>query len=37
MKENVRSKIKEFMWGGANKKARVRWDIMIKHPDDGGT
>ena len=25
------------MWGGDNKKARVRWEIMTKHPNEGGT
>ena len=25
------------MWGGENKKARVRWQIMTKHPNEGGT
>ena len=25
------------MWGGKNKKARVRWEITTKHLNYGGT
>ena len=25
------------MWGVENKKACVRWEIMTKHPNKGGT
>ena len=25
------------MWGGENKKARVRWEIMTKHLNEEGT
>ena len=31
MKNRIIKKIKDFMWGGENKNARVRWDIMTKH------
>ena len=37
IKNRIRKKIKDFMWGGENKKARVRWEIMTKHPNKGGT
>ena len=37
MKIRIRKKIKDFMWGGENKKACVRWEIMTKHPNEGGT
>ena len=37
MKNRIRKKIKDFMWGGKNKKARVRWEIMTKHLHKGGT
>ena len=25
------------MWGGENKKSRVRWEIMTIHPNEEGT
>jgi len=37
MQNIIRKKIKEFIWGGENKKARVIWEIMLKHPKEGGT
>ena len=37
MSKRCRQKIKEFMWGGENKKARVIWEIMLKHPKVRGT
>ena len=37
MKNRIRKKIKDFMWGGENKKAPVRWETMSKHPKEGGT
>ena len=37
MKNIIRKKIKDFMCGGENKKARVRWEIMTKNPNEGGT
>ena len=35
MKNRIRKKIKDFTWGGKKKKARVRWEIMIKYPNAG--
>ena len=32
----MKKKIKEFLWGGENRRARVLWEIMIKHPKEGG-
>ena len=29
--------MKNIMWGGKNKKARAPWEIMSKHPNEGGT
>ena len=37
IQNRIRKKIKEFVWGGENKKARVLWEIMLKHPKEGGT
>ena len=37
MKNRIRKKIKDFMWGGENKNTRVRWEILTKHPNEGGT
>ena len=37
MQNIIREKIKEFVWGGENKKARVMWEIMLKTPKEGGT
>ena len=37
MSKRYRQKIKEFIWGGENKKARVIWEIMLKSPTEGGT
>ena len=37
MKENIRRKIKEFMRSGPKKKARVKWEVTTKHPDEGST
>ena len=37
MQKIIRKKIKEFIWGGENKKARVMWEIMLKDPKEGGT
>ena len=33
----IKQKVREFVWGGEQKKARVRWEIMIKQPKEGGT
>ena len=37
LRNNITKKIKEFIWGGENRKARVIWEIMLKHPKEGGT
>ena len=37
MRIKYKNKIKEFIWGGENKKARVMWEVMLKHPKEGGT
>ena len=37
MKKRIRNKIKDFMWVGENKKAHVRWEMMKKYPNEGGT
>ena len=37
MKNNISKTIKEFIWGGTKKRARVRWKILIKHQSEGGT
>ena len=37
MSKRYKQKIKEFIWGGENKKARVIWEIMLKTPAEGGT
>ena len=36
MIKKILKKIKEFLWGGNNKKARVKQEIMIKNPEEGG-
>ena len=36
-KKLIKQKIREFIWGGERKKARVKWEIMIKEPKEGGT
>ena len=28
---------KEFIWGGSDKIARIKWVVMTKHTDTGGT
>ena len=37
MKNRIRKKIKDFMWEGNYKKAPVRWEIMTRNPNEGGT
>ena len=34
-REKIMSAIKPFVWGGAKKKARIAWEVMLKHPKEG--
>ena len=37
MKTKIHQKIKEFVWGGPNKRARFKWEIIVKNQEEGGT
>ena len=37
MRMKYKNKIKEFIWRGEQKKANVIWEVMLKHPKEGGT
>ena len=37
MKTKITRKIKDFIWGGPNKKAKVNWEIMAKLREEEGT
>ena len=36
MKEKILQTTKNFIWEGKDKRPRVRWEIMIKKPEEGG-
>ena len=35
IKAKMDKKIKEFIWGGINRKTRLRWEIMTKITEEG--
>ena len=36
MKKKILKDFKSFMWKGKEKKARVKWEIMVRKEDEGG-